>query len=316
MMKNLYLFSGQEFKRKIAIKDKLKDIKNALSLNVGEIHLDGEEIAAYDLLRQIRSKPLFYSGKIIWVKVAEHLPDQVKIAKSLSEISIKDTYIIFEMNKREESNPIYKLVKKEGYVKHFSQVKRRDLPNLVKKVCNQKGVKLTKNAFRYFLELIEVDLRRIENEVTKLSWFADGNRLKIEDIKELVFTTEEKNIFQFLDGFGNREPGTLDVLKKLLMNMEDPTKIFYMLAGHVRSLLLVKSMSEEGFTTKEIAQRTGQFGWLVKKKKKQSKNFSPEELTCALHNLHQEDILIKTGQRKPKACVFNVVLPFLRVKER
>lgn len=307
-MKNLYLFSGEQFKRERAIKEKLGNIKDQAPFDMDEIHLDGEEIEASGLIRELCSKSLFALGKLIWVKQSGHLKDQNRIAKKLGEISLKNTYIIFEFDKKATSNPIYKLIKKRGAVTHFAQVKRKELPTVVKTLCRRKGIKLTKDAFRYFLELIEVDLRRVENEITKLSWFADGKELTLDVVRELIFTTGEKNIFHLLDAIGNRDRKALKILRKLLENREEPSKIFYMLAGHVRSLLMVKSMDKAGFKISEIAQKTGQFNWLVKKKKEQAQNFSQKELIKGLYNLHQEDLLIKSGQRRPDLSVFKVAL--------
>ncbi len=287
-----------------------------VSSNMEEIRLDGEKIEARVLIERIMATPLFTQTKLIWVKNTEHIPDQTKLTENLNNISLANTYLIFESSKRGKDIPLYELVRKRGAVKHFNPITRKNLPTQVKRICKKRGVKLTKAAFGYFTQLIDVDLQRVDNEITKLSWYANGKEVTKEEVGELLFTGEEKDIFQFLDAIGTREGEAAETLKKLLGGMEEPGKIFYMLANHIRSLLVIKSMTEQGFTEKEISARTGQFEWLVKKKKRQAANFSETELIHTLHDLHQEDFLIKRGKTTPKTTLYKITLSLIGGKEK
>lgn len=315
-MKNLYFFSGEKYQRQQAIKKKLKRIKEAIHSNIEEIHLDGEETEPSSLVERITATPLFAKTKLIWVKNTEHIPDQSKLAQNLYDRSFADTYLIFESTKRGKEVPLYELVKKRGAVKHFASLTRKNLPTQVKKMCKKKGVKMTKAAFGFFTQLMEVDLQRVEKEITKLSWYANGKQVTKEEVGQVVFTRREKNIFQFLDAIGNREGSALQILKKLLGGIEEPGKIFFMLANHIRSLLMIKSMTEQGFTEKEISARTGQFGWLVKKKKGQANHFSEAELIDVIHHLHREDFMIKRGKSTPETTLYKIILSLMGSKER
>jgi len=309
-MQNLYLFLGEEFLRERAITQKVGEIKHNSAIKLGEARLDGENLSLGKLLEELGTSTLFADGKVILIRNADRLSSQERLAAYLERARVpKDFYLIFSADKLDRKSKLYKAIEKYGEIKDLGKVDRRNLPLIIKELLHERSVKLTPQAFRYFLE-VSGDLRRIANEISKLAQFSQGRQLSAEELEELIFGRKGSSIFQFLDSLGERNLGCLKALKELLDSGEEPNKIFFMIASHMRSLLAIKSLAEAGYSNEEIAERTGQYSWLVAKKRAQAKNFSEKELIEALHLLHQEDSKIKRGEKEPEESLFDLVLFF------
>lgn len=302
-MKHSYLFTGEPFLRQRAIKQLIRDIKTSAQRRLSEVSLDAEELSLAKLSEELRTSPLFEDGKILLIRCAEVLADNEKLASSLAQGLPENFYVIFDATKISKKSALYKAIEEHGKTKDFGAVDRRNLPTIAKELLQERGVELTPEAFRYLHEAVEPDLARIMSEIEKLARYPHKGALDVGELKELVFSDRGGNIFKFLDTLSERDLRALKLLKELLDGGEDPNKIFFMIASQIRSLIAVKSLAEQGLSSEEIAQKTGQYAWLVGKKRKQVKNFSMDELIGLLQLLQREDSAIKRGEREPQEAL-------------
>lgn len=313
---NLYLFTGEEFLRKKATKQQIEEIKADSHRRLREVHLDGEEVSSSGLSEEIRSLPLFEEGKIILIKSAHKLPEQAGLSDLIERGIPERFYLILEAERLNKRSRLYKAVERYGVIKEFPKLDRRSLPRLVKEMLREKGIKLTPDGFRYLLEATEGDLNRIETELMKLSLYPHKEKVQpqlgVKELEELLFSIKGENIFRFLDALSERKRKSVRTLRGLLRGGEDPNKIFFMVAGQIRSLLVIKSFSGEGYSDKEIGAKTGQYNWLVRKRREQAAHFSEAELINYIHTLHQEDALIKRGEREAEEALFTIALSMVK----
>ena len=302
MMKPFYLFTGEPFLRQRAIKQLIRNIKKNTRLRLGEVSLDAEELTSAKLSEELRTSPLLEDGKILFIRRAELLADNEKLVEFLSRTPTERFFLIFDAAKLPKKSALYKAIEERGQAQDFS-IDRRNLPGLAKELLQERGVQLTPDAFRYLIEAVEPDLSRMHSEIEKLSRYPHKGALDVGALKELVFSDRGGNIFEFLDKLSERDLRALKLLKELLDTKEDPNKIFFMIASQIRSLIAVKSLAEEGLSSEEIAQKTGQYVWLIGKKRKQAQHFSTHELIELLQLLQREDSAIKRGQREPQEAL-------------
>jgi len=301
-MEHLYLFTGEPFLRQRAIKQLIRDIKASARLRLSEVNLDAEELSLTKLSEELRTSPLFEDGKILLIRRADVLADNDKPASFLTQGLPENFYVILEAAKLSRRSALYKAVEERGQAQDFS-MDRRNLPSAVKELLQERGIQLTPEALRYLLEAVEPDLLRIYGEIEKLARYPHKGALDVGEIKELVFSDRGGNIFEFLDTLSERDLRALKLLKGLLNAKEDPNKIFFMIASQIRSLIAVKSLAEDGLSSEEIARKTGQYAWLVGKKRKQAHHFSTRELIELLQLLQREDSAIKRGERQPQEAL-------------
>lgn len=301
-MKHLYLFTGEPFLRQRAIRQLIRKIKTSTKMRLSEVSLDAEELSLVKLSEELRTSPLFEDGKILLIRQAEVLADSDKLASFLAQELPENFYLIFDAAKPLKKSNLYKVIEAQGQAQDFS-IDRRNLPAVVKELLHEQGVELTPDAFRYLLEAVEPDLSRIYGEIEKLAHYPHKGALDVGELKELVFSDRGGNIFEFLDKLSERDLRALKLLKGLLDAKEDPNKIFFMIASQIRSLIAIKSLIEDGLSSEEIAQKTGQYAWLVGKRCKQAQNFSMGELIGLLQLLQREDSAIKRGEREPQEAL-------------
>ncbi|MBI3460780.1 hypothetical protein HY009_07615, partial [Candidatus Acetothermia bacterium] len=155
---------------------------------------------------------------------------------------------------------------------------------------------------------VEPNVGRMEREIEKLACYPHKGELDLDELKELVFSDQSGNIFEFLDLVGERKLAALKYLRRLLESGEDPMKLFFMIASQIRSLLSVKSLIATGQSDDEIAQELGRYAWMINKQRRMVSQFTEAELIELIHRLQREDIAIKQGEREPHEALFEILL--------
>ncbi|MFQ6090466.1 MAG: DNA polymerase III subunit delta [Candidatus Bipolaricaulia bacterium] len=307
-MKQIFLFTGDDYLRERALRRKIDEIRETTSAILHEAHLDGEELRGGELLEELFTPSLFAPGKLILIRRADKLPESAGLLKLLERGLPGGFFILLTAEKLDRRGKLYKLVAEQGEVEDHPKPDRRSLPKLVKELLREHQVELTGEAFRYLLEASDPDLHRLANEIEKLSIYPYQGPLGVEELRELIFGARGPGLFTFLDQLSERRPEAVVSLRGLLDEGEDPSKIFFMIAGQVRALLAVNSLAGEGHGIKQIAAETGQYPWLVKKRLSQVKNFSEEELIELVYLLQEKDASIKRGESEPEAVLYEITL--------
>lgn len=309
-MKAVYLFTGDGFLRERALQRKIVEIRKNSSAELHEVHLDGEELRGGRLLEELFTPSLFAAGKLILIRRADKLHESAGLVGFLEQGLPQFFFILLSAEKLDRRGKLYRLIAERGAVEDYPKPVRRSLPKLIKELLKEYQVELTPEALRYLLEVSDLELHRLANEAEKFSIYPHQGSLGIEELKGLIFGARGAGIFQFLDELSERRSQALASLRGLLGEGEDPSKVFFMIAGQVRALLAVKSLAGEGRNLKEIATSTGQYPWLVKKRLSQVKNFPEEELIELLYLLQEEDAKIKRGAEEPEAALYKIALHF------
>jgi DNA polymerase-3 subunit delta len=310
-MNSLYLFTGEANLRRRAIQRLISELQGKSLQPANITRLDAEEIAPRDLLQALQTSPLFAERTIIWVAQADQLSDPKPMAERLARPLPPHLIVLFEASKLDGRGSLYKIIAQHGKVEDFPPVERRELPGYVKQLLQEHKIQLSPEGFRYLLEAVSPDLDRLEREIEKLALYANKQPLKLEDLQGLLFADKGGNVFQFIDALVERRPEALRLLRELLDSGEDSNKIFFLMVGQVRALLTVASMAADGMTSEQITARTGQFGWLIKRRLQQTKNLSERRLIEWLLLLQSEDARIKRGERDPDEALFQITLVML-----
>ncbi len=309
-MKNLFLFTGDDYLRERAIRRKIAELK-AGSPEIDEVHLDGEGLDNEKLLEELFTSSLFAPGKLILIRRVEKLSDGAGLLKLLERGLPPGISVLLSAEKLDQRSKLYSLIAQQGEIEDFPKPDRRSLPKFVKDLLRERGVELTPEAFRFLLEMIEPELHHLANEIEKLSIYPHEGPLGVEDLKGLIFGGRGAGLFPFLEELSSRRPQALASLREILAEGEEPDRLFFMITNEVRALLAVKALAAAGKSLQEITATTGQYPWLVKRRLVQAQNFSEEELIGLIHLLHREDALIKRGEAEPEEALYKIVLAII-----
>lgn len=313
---HLYLFLGDAWLRERTVAELKRDLFGP-SAEIRELPLDGEEFRLDALVSALQTTSLFAEDVFIHVRRVEKLPDATTEAllSYLEKPLPPGRYVLLEGEKLDKRSALYRLFAERGRVAELPAPSRRELPGVVRQILRERGVRLPPAGVRYLLENVEGDLARFAREIEKLALYARGRPLSLEDVQGVTYSDKGASVFAALDALLARDPQALALLQATLEGGEEPAKVFYLLADQVRRLLKVQSLAAEGLSGEEIARRTGDFPWLVKKRLALTRALSPQELIGLLHALHEEDVRLKRGERRPDDALWSVVFAWLFRRE-
>lgn len=200
------------------------------------------------------------------------------------------------------SHPILKLAKAEGkkdraFIKLFELPTEGDLPAWILQRARDSDGSIDSDAAHMLAALVGRDLRLLDLEIDKLLLYADGQTVRVDDVRTLVSRAREANIFDLVDSVGRREPDrALRLLHGLLDDRREPLYLLAMLARQVRILIQVSELQKERLSHQEIASRLKLHPFVAKKGLTQARNFEMAQLEAAHKRLVETDLLIKTGE--------------------
>lgn len=303
------LYTGDPWRRGRAISRRKQELNEQSPQPWSEARFDGESFSLSRCLEALEAHALFDDAILVHISRAEALSDEAAegLARAIERGLPDSRMLIIDAEKLDKRKTFFKTLNQYGQIHEHASPNRRDLPNAVKGLLDEHGLTLSRDAFRYLLESVASDLSRMAQEIDKLSVYARGtskDTLEVEDLRGVLFHDRGGDVFAALDAWIERKNDAAERLRELLNGGEDAGKIFYLLAGQIRSLIQVGSLSASGVGNDEIARRTGTFKWLVGKRRKQISSLSEAELIAMLQRIHREDVRIKRGAREPEESLW------------
>ena len=192
-------------------------------------------------------------------------------------------------------NPLVRKLTPISQVREFPLPRERDMPGWITRRANTIGVRIDPRASAMLAEAVGRQPRLIDSELRKLSLYADGTPVGVEDVRQMVAYVREANIFQAVDAIVDRRTGV--ALKMLRRIMEDGAPAAYvmtMIARQIRLLLMAKDMKSQGLPQDEIGRRLRLSGWVLNKTLQQERRLSFEYLAHVHRQLVETDLALKT----------------------
>lgn len=308
----LTLYFGEPYQRKEAREQLINRWEEELSCSETQLY-ESSQLNVEKLGQLLNSKSLFQDSKIIRVTHGEEIQNPERWASCIVSAPLDQIGILLEGQSFKKSSPLYKLFDEKGTVKKFQSPSKRNYSTFIKRIEDKHEASLTKEARNWLAQVLEVDLLRVEREIQKIALYNEGGKISASTVKKIVWARGQGKLFTFLDYLSQRQLSeSLTHLSQLLTQDVEPSKIFFMIAREVRMLLSIKTLAGQRMTNKEIARTTGNYQWLVSKKKSAAKKFELEELTKLLHFLARKDKKIKRGRADIVDTLWEVVLEFTR----
>lgn len=306
-MAKLALYHGEPYQRG----KKVEKVLSAWQENMPDpefYRFEGNQLEPDELEQLLGGASLFSETKIIHVSQAEELVGNDSFPEIIRNHTYEQEGLLFESDSVKKNTKLYKAIDEKGTTKKFSEPSNsKEFRKYAADILKENGAQLTTDARKWFFQVMEEDLLRVDREAEKLALYKDG-QLTLEETKEVVWAGGKDKMFDFFDAlFTGRTRDAIGLLEDMLQKGVEEGKIFFMLAKEVRRLLKIQDLASGGASNKEISSRTGIYKWLVKKKRGQLKNFSGEELEELLHLLHREDLKVKQGQTDLDDALFRVV---------
>lgn len=208
------------------------------------------------------------------------------------------TVLVFVADDFDKRRRMAKMLGEHSVAVEFKHLEDDEAIQWVKGRLKEEGFDYDHRAVGELVSLVGDDLRRLENEIAKVTTAALPDRLVTGDlVGRMVGNSRELSNFELTDRMMSRDrTRALKVLRKILEDGAEPLMILGMLANNVRRLLLAKSMMESG------ADR-GEVGRILKLPFRKQEEFLAtarrtdfSEISRMMQRLAETDLAIKTSK--------------------
>ncbi|MBK9568981.1 MAG: DNA polymerase III subunit delta [Chitinophagaceae bacterium] len=158
----------------------------------------GKDANWADVLNACRRYPMFAERQVVLLKEAQQMRDMDKL-ESYVENPLASTVLVvsYKEKKLDARKKFTKLVKEKGVLISTKKMYDKELPGWTQELLQSKGLSATQKALALLVDHIGNDLKRIENEIDKLSVNL-GKRTSIteDDIEQFIGVSKEFNVFE------------------------------------------------------------------------------------------------------------------------
>jgi len=210
------------------------------------------------------------------------------------------------------ANPLVKAAEKHGKVFQYTLPKGAALEGWITKRTKSNGVKITSEATSLLANFIGNHLRLLANEIDKLATYVgEGKTINADDVRKLSAQVQEARIFDLTDALAQRNrKQALNILHDLLADGEPPIKLISTITFQVRTLLLVKELSQKGMRSTAIAAAISIAPFMAEKAMRQVGNFTVPQLEGAYRQLLSTDAALKRSRIEPEMALDLLVVTF------
>ena len=281
--------------------------------------VEGGACSLAEVLDSARDLPMFSTRRLVWVKDAERLRESDPEAlRAYLEAPAPSACILLTAGggKPDFRKAVFKALQRGARLLEFEPLKGAAVGRWIRSRAKDLGAQIDDEAALLLEMHAAPDLLRMDQEMRKaLDFAAPSQRLTAAVLSETLGSAGAGSIFEFTEraGAGQTEEAVL-LLRGLLSEGEEPPRLLFLLARHLRTLVLGHSLMQSGQQGRDLAQALGipPYPFLIDKIQKQIRAFPPHAGGPALRLVLTADRALKSGSGKPPAVLERLVLDLAR----
>jgi len=314
----LYILTGDD---DFSLARSLEEIKRGIGdqslLMANTTSLDGRQVTVDQLRTVCETVPFLAEKRLVIIqgllgrfepqskprrrKKTAPLTDKDSEYKSFADClsSVPDSTVLVLIDGRiKNNNPLLKQLSPKAKVRSFLVLKDDRLRQWIKNEVAEQGASISPEAVDLLAKLVGGNLWIMTSEINKLALFTAGRRIEVEDIKAIVSSAQETNVFAMVDAILDFKAGVGEqLLEQLLQIGASPAYLLVMLSRQIRMIVQARELRRLGKPEAEIQNRLGltsEFAW--RKTLEQAQRYPLERLREAYNKLLETDLAIKTGK--------------------
>ncbi len=209
----------------------------------------------------------------------------------------ESSVVIFIADELNGTRKISKLLKAHTTAVEFTRLDDAQLVDWAKNKIKDAGSEADQRTVRQLVALAGSDVRRLTNEIEKLSTAAlPGKLITTELIESLVANSREISNFDLTDHLmEGRGAHAIRVLKKILDDGAEPLALLGLISYNYRRLLMAKEMMTNGADRTEIASAVKLYGNRQDEFLAAARRSDTEKLVNTIRQIAKTDLAIKTS---------------------
>ncbi len=299
-LKPVYLITGGDRPK---ILRALRRLRDRIGEDAVEL-LSANDAGGEDAVAACNSLGLLGGGRrlVIVEDVERWKAADVKAVAAYLTSPAPDTVLALVAAELKKDSALAKACAKAGDVLLYDVPKRR-VPEWVTKQFAERGVKVDPDAVRLLVEVVGEDPEELATEVDKISTWAGGEPVGVEQVAQLAAGCAEIPGYELTDAWGRRDlSAALTACQTLLERSGDSASrtvpsLIGLLVSHVGRVRDCQLLADEGLSPREAASRLKRHPFYVEKLFAQSRNYGPDELREAVVRLAELDHAVKGGSR-------------------
>ena len=302
--KQIYLLYGEEAFLKNSYKNRLKEaIIGDDTMNFARF--EGKGLDVDELIRLADTMPFFAEHRLILIEDSGFFKTASDALVQYLPSMPDTTILLFVETEVDKRNRLYKKVKDMGYAAELNRQDSAQLARWAGGILAREQKKITNHTMDLFLSMTGDDMENIDKELEKLLCYTlEKDYIDISDVEAITTEQTENKIFDMIDAVAlHQQKKALDLYYDLLALKEAPMRILFLLSSQFQRLMIVKSMTNQGFGNKEIALKAGCPEWAVRKYQSQSRAFSMDQLKQAIRDGVEYETAVKTGHMNDQMAV-------------
>jgi DNA polymerase-3 subunit delta len=287
---NIYLFTGKVDTRRDLELEKL--VKRNLDDTFADFDLekiDGNNSSAEAIIKAVMTAPLGSGKKVVIVDRVDRLSieDQLRLAKLAPKLPSKACLILLSSEdsstkqksegkaKDEETSDseqegkltrrqkglqpeLLSSVRKHGKIHDFSELKKKEIYDLIKSDLDSQKVKIEESALSLMSQILESNPSVLSKEIEKLvTYVGEKRRITKSDVEDVITKSAEDRVFYLIDEIANRRP--VEALKYLNETFsvssrpdDEVPRILALIGRYFRLLYQTRFLKEQGLDICEV----------------------------------------------------------------
>ncbi|MCX7760038.1 MAG: DNA polymerase III subunit delta [Hydrogenothermaceae bacterium] len=312
-LKNVIVVFGNDQLLKSMVLDKIKT-------SLTPVIFWGDEVSYDTVLTQLKVQSLFGEKPSVVVKNASDFisnlsKEQIKeFLEILRNIKNQKIILIFSEDQLPQKEPYKSLVGMADLITCAKLTKPAFISSLKKKVENE-NLKIEDRDLEYLANLLNYDLTIAKPEVEKLILYCkDTGRISREDIDNIITSSSENSIFEFLEMFFKRDKEVITLYDKLIEKSFHPFQIQTFLVNHLEKVLYYKILTANGVSNEEALSKVGVYSPVQKNNIiRHSKFMAVDELKEILKMLYTLEINQKVFYKDIELEAKNFLIKVIKI---
>jgi DNA polymerase III subunit delta len=277
--------------------------------------LEGGSTRLLEILDAARTIPMLSPRRLVLVKEAEKIRenDAGPLKEYLGDPS-PTTCLVFVSGagKPDFRRAVFRALQERGREVEFPLLKGASVPKWIKERVKERGAEIDPEAAALLEAHAGADLFRIDQEITKVLDFLSPSRsITAEPMGEVLGSAAAGSVFELAEKVGAGEiEEAVRLLRGILAEGEEPTRLLFLIARHIRILILGKSLMRQGHRGRDLAQALGipPYPFILEKTQKLIARFPESAGAPSVRRILEADRALKGGGGKGPSILERLVL--------
>jgi DNA polymerase III subunit delta len=306
---------SEEFLAERAVSTVVSDVRLA------DADADVTEIAAGELglgeLAELTSPSLFATTRVVVVRSLQDLPDDSTPAMlTYASSPADDIALVLVHNAGPKIKATLDKLRASNHVREVKaeRLKRWELSRFVSNEARGAGIPITEEAASVLTEAVGEDLRALASAVGQLASDFAGQEVSASVVRKYFDGRAEVKGFAVADtALTGDLPAALEQLRWALHNGVAAVLVTSAFASGLRALAQLLS-APRGLRDSDLARECGVQTWKLKDLRAQSRGWTPEGMSAAIHAVARADADVKGAAGDSDYALERMVLAVVRAR--